>query len=157
MSRNCRVPIPIVIADDDEEDRMLARDALAECRLANELYFVRDGEELMDFLLHRNAYADPASSPRPGLILLDLRMPRKDGFEVLREIRGDGDLRVIPIVVLTTSTASDDVLKSYQLGVNSFITKPVTFAALVEAMKVLGRYWFEIVEIPAPAQMEERG
>jgi CheY-like chemotaxis protein len=140
--------ITILLADDDADDRMLAREALEESRLANDLHFVEDGEELMDFLLHRGAYADPASSPRPGLILLDLNMPKMDGREALREIKGDPELRRIPVVVLTTSKAEEDIYRTYDLGVNSFITKPVTFEGLVAVMRGLGKYWFEIVELP---------
>jgi CheY-like chemotaxis protein len=141
-------PITIVLADDDADDRMLARDALAEARLANDLFFVQDGEELLDFLRRRGRYADPAAAPRPGLILLDLNMPRKDGREALAEIKADPDFRRIPVVVLTTSKAEEDVYRTYDLGVNSFITKPVTFEGLVSVMKALGTYWFEIVELP---------
>lgn len=143
-----RIPIVILYADDDEDDRLLVQDALAESRLRNDLHFVEDGEQLLDYLRRRGKWADPASSPRPGIILLDLNMPRLDGREALAEIKKDPDLRRIPVVVLTTSKAEEDVLRTYDLGVSSFITKPVTFEALVELMKVLGRYWFEIVELP---------
>ena len=141
-------PITILLADDDPDDRVLARDALAESRLANDLRFVADGEELLDYLHVRGRYSDPETCPRPGLILLDLNMPRKDGREALRELKADPMLRHIPIVVLTTSKAEEDIYRSYNLGVNSFITKPVSFEGLVSVMKVLGRYWFEIVELP---------
>jgi len=141
-------PITILLAEDDPDDRMLTRDALAESRLANALYTVENGEELLAFLRHEGPYADAAKYPRPGLILLDLNMPKMDGREALREIKADIDLRQIPIVVLTTSKAEEDIYRSYDLGVNSFITKPVTFESLVEIMKVLKRYWFEIVELP---------
>lgn len=127
---------------------MLAREALAESRLANNLHFVQNGEELMDYLYRRGKYTDESNSPRPGLILLDLNMPKKDGREALREIKADPNLRQIPIVVLTTSKAEEDIYRSYDLGANSFITKPVTFASLVEVMKTIGKYWFEIVELP---------
>lgn len=150
-------PITILLADDDPDDRMLAKDALDQSRLANSLYFVEDGEELMDYLYHRGKYVqqlpngeDPA--PRPGLILLDLNMPRKDGREALKEIKSDPGLRQIPVVVLTTSKAEEDIYRTYDLGVNSFITKPVMFESLVEVMKGLGRYWFAIVELP-PAKV----
>jgi CheY-like chemotaxis protein len=139
------------MADDDAEDRMLAREALEESRLANDFRYVENGEELLDYLRRRGQYADPAVSPRPGLILLDLNMPRKDGFEALAEIKEDPNLRHIPVVILTTSRAEEDVYRGYDLGVNSFITKPVSFEGLVEAMKTLGRYWFEIVELPKTA------
>ena len=147
MSDDAR-PITILIADDDADDRLMASEALEESRLANDLRFVEDGEELMDYLHRRGRYADPAASPRPGLILLDLNMPRKDGREALREIKGDPALRSIPVVVLTTSKAEEDIYRTYDLGVNSFITKPVQFESLVEVMKTLGKYWFEIVELP---------
>lgn len=140
-------PITILLADDDADDRMLAREALDESRLANDLRFVEDGEQLLDYLYRRGRYQTEAA-PRPGLILLDLNMPRKDGREALREIKADPNLRCIPIVVLTTSKAEEDIYRTYDLGVNSFITKPVTFEGLVQVMKVLGRYWFEIVELP---------
>ena len=143
-------PISIVIADDDEEDRDMAKRALTQCRLANDLHFVEDGEDLLDFLYKRGKYVG-REHQRPGLILLDLKMPRKDGFSALKEIKSDAALRQIPVVVLTTSAAEEDIFKTYDLGVNSFITKPVTFEGLVEAMKTLGRYWFEIVELPSEA------
>lgn len=143
-----RVPITILIADDDPEDRLLVEEAFVESRIANNLRFVEDGEQLMDYLYRRGRYADPVSSPRPGVILLDLNMPKKDGREALKEIKSDPKLRQIPVIVLTTSRAEEDIFRSYDLGVNSFITKPVTFAAMVELMKTLGKYWFEIVELP---------
>lgn len=145
---NNPTPITILLADDDADDRMLTRDALAESRLANDLRFVEDGEQLMAYLRREDRFASPEASPRPGLILLDLNMPRKDGREALREIKGDPNLRSIPIVVLTTSKAEEDIYRTYDLGVNSFITKPVTFDGLVSVMRGLGRYWFEIVELP---------
>lgn len=141
-------PISILMADDDADDRMLAQNALAASRLVNELYVVADGQELMDYLKRQGEYECPATSPRPGVILLDLNMPRKDGFEALAEIRTDPALRQIPVVILTTSKAEEDIYKGYDLGANSFVTKPVTFEGLVEAMKALGQYWFEIVELP---------
>ena len=143
-----RTPISILMADDDADDRMFAKEALEEARLANDLHFVEDGEELMDYLHHRGKYADLNGSPNPGLILLDLNMPKKDGREVLMGIKADPDLRRIPIVVLTTSQAEEDVLRTYDLGANSFITKPVTFQSLVDLVTVLGKYWFGIVELP---------
>jgi len=107
-----------------------------------------DGEELMDYLCRRGKFSDPESAPRPGLILLDLNMPKKDGREALKEIKSDPDLKQIPIVVLTTSKADEDIYRSYNLGVNSYITKPVSFEGLVEVMKALSLYWFEIVRLP---------
>jgi CheY-like chemotaxis protein len=144
-----RQPITIIIADDDPEDRMLAEDALKEGRLANDVRAVEDGEELLEYLQHTGRYAEPDSAPRPGMILLDLNMPRMDGREALRVIKADPDLRRIPVVILTTSKAEEDIFRSYDLGVNSFIIKPVTFDSLVNIMRVLEMYWFEIVEISA--------
>ena len=142
-------PVTILLADDDEDDRELIREALHSAGLANELRSVADGEELMDYLRREGAYADPAAdAPGPSIILLDLNMPKKDGREALAEIKADPSLRKIPVVVLTTSKSDEDVVRSYDLGVNSFITKPVTFAGLVEAMNMWQRYWFELVELP---------
>jgi CheY-like chemotaxis protein len=138
----------ILIAEDDEEDRMLTREAFAESKLIKKLHFVHDGEELMDYLNHRNKYEDQERFPSPGLILLDLNMPRKDGREALREIKANPELKRIPIVVLTTSEAEEDIMKTYDLGVSSYITKPVTFQGLVEITEALGKYWFQIVQLP---------
>jgi CheY-like chemotaxis protein len=143
-----RRPIVILLTDDDEEDLQMTLEALRESRLGNDLRTTRDGEELMDYLLHRGRYVDPSDSPVPGLILLDLNMPKKDGREALAEIKANPDLRQIPVIVLTTSKAEEDIFRSYDLGVNSFITKPVTFVGLVEAMEVVSQYWFEIVVLP---------
>ncbi len=140
--------ITILMADDDPDDRRLTRDAFAQNRLANELDTVEDGEELLDYLHRRGRYENLKGKPLPGLILLDLNMPRKDGREALKEMKADPVLRRIPIVVLTTSKAEEDILRSYDLGVNSYVTKPVTFKSLVELVKVLGQYWFEVVELP---------
>jgi CheY-like chemotaxis protein len=147
-----RKPIIILYAEDDPEDRMLMKEALKENRLANELHFVEDGEELMDYLNRRGKYNKLTKAQLPGFILLDLNMPKKDGRECIEEIKDDPNLRNIPIVVLTTSKAEEDILQSYSLGANSYITKPVTFESLVDIMKVLGKYWFEIVELPVQQQ-----
>jgi len=141
-------PITILLADDDADDRMLAKDALKESRLANDLRFVENGEELLEYLRRQGQFSEEGKAPTPGLILLDLNMPRKDGREALKEIKSDPNLRHIPIVVLTTSKAEEDIYRTYDLGVNSFITKPVTFDGLVNVMRTLGTYWFEIVELP---------
>lgn len=146
---SARNSIKIMVADDDPDDRMFMRDALEESRLANDLEFVTDGEELMDYLYRRGNYSNLTSDSRPGLILLDLNMPRKDGREALKEIKADPELRQIPVVVLTTSKAEEDIFRTYDLGVSSFITKPVSFEGLVEVMQALGKYWFEVVELPA--------
>jgi CheY-like chemotaxis protein len=144
--------VVILMADDDADDRELTRDALSESRLINDLHFVEDGVQLLDYLHRRGVYARPGSAPRPGVILLDLNMPRKDGREALREIKSDPDLRTIPVVVLTTSKADQDIAESYDLGANSYITKPVTFEGLLEVVRGLGKYWFDIVELPPAPQ-----
>lgn len=149
MKQERKKPIAILIADDDAEDRMLAKDALEESRLANEVHFVEDGEALMHYLFNQGKFADKEKYPKPGIILLDLNMPKMDGREALKEIKSNANLRSIPIVVLTTSKAEEDILKTYNLGVNSFITKPVSFESLVNVMKTLCKYWFEIVELPS--------
>ena len=143
-----RPDVLILMADDDPDDRMLARDALEECHVTNEMLFVEDGEDLMDYLRRRNKYADVRVSPRPGLILLDLNMPRKNGREALQEIKNDPDLCRIPVVILTTSQSEEDVIRSYQLGANSYITKPVTFDGLVNVMQNLKNYWLQTVAVP---------
>lgn len=148
MPDSRRDDIIILYAEDDPEDRMLVEDAMAESRLANEMHFVEDGEELMDYLYRRGNYTSFSNKPLPGLILLDLNMPRKDGREALEEIKADPDLRRIPIVVLTTSKAEEDILSTYDLGVSGFVIKPVTFESLVSILKTLSKYWFEIVETP---------
>ena len=145
MNQNNEKTVMIMMADDDPDDRLLVREAFEENRLANPLMTVEDGEELMNYLHRRSGYENAA---RPSLILLDLNMPRKSGFEALREIKSDEELRRIPVVILTTSKAEEDIVRSYDLGVNSFIVKPVTFDALVETVRELGKYWFQIVELP---------
>src|SRR5262245_27457750 len=142
------MPITILMADDDADDRQLTREALEDARLINDIRFVENGEELLEFLRRKGKYAPPAEAPRPGIILLDLNMPRKDGRTVLKELKQDPDLRTIPVVVLTTSKSDEDVYRSYDLGVNSYIVKPVTFEALVDTLQTLEKYWFEIVELP---------
>src|SRR5882762_6688413 len=139
----------ILMADDDEDDRRAVAKAWKSSRAANPIEFVNNGEELMDYLHRRGQFSGIAASTRPGLILLDLNMPKKDGREALREIKSDPELRRIPVIVLTTSKAEEDIYRTYDLGANSFITKPVAFQSLVEIMKEIGRYWIEIVELPA--------
>lgn len=141
-------PITILLAEDDEEDRYLIGEALDEGRVPNRLYVVEDGEQLLDCLYRRGKYADSDQWPDPDLILLDLNMPRKDGREVLEEIKADPDLRRTPIVVLTTSRAQEDISRSYNQGVSGFITKPVTFRELMEVMKTIGAYWGNISTLP---------
>jgi len=144
-------PITIVMADDDAEDRRMTKEALEESRLANDLRFVENGEELLRYLRREGKYSSEADSPRPGLILLDLNMPRMDGRTALSEIKSAPELRQIPVVILTSSKEDEDVYRSYDLGVNSYIVKPVTFEALVDILQTLEKYWFEIVELPPEA------
>jgi CheY-like chemotaxis protein len=143
-----RKRITILMAEDDEDDRLLTKEALEENRLVNDLRFVEDGEELLDYLHRRGRYVDQTHSPRPGLILLDLNLPRKHGHEALQEIKGDPRLRKIPVVILSTSKANEDIHRSYDLGANSYHTKPATFAAMVELTRTLGQYWLELADLP---------
>lgn len=139
--------ICILMADDDDDDFLLTKKALNESKLLNELHRVKNGEELLHYLRDKDG-KNREKHCRPGVILLDLNMPKMDGREALREIKSDPVLKEIPIVVFTTSKAEEDIIRSYQLGVNSFITKPVKFEDLIQVMAALGRYWFEIVELP---------
>ena len=149
--------VSILMADDDEDDRLMTQEALANSHLANDLRFVVDGEDLMDYLHQRGAYGEGGlEAPEPGIILLDLNMPKKDGREALREIKADPQLKHIPVVVMTTSKAEADIFMTYNLGVNSFITKPVTFAGLCEVVQGFSRYWFEIVELPVFVDADAR-
>jgi CheY-like chemotaxis protein len=143
-------PITILIAEDDPDDQLLTREALQESRVSNTVCFVNDGQELLDYLRHAGWYA-AQPPPRPDLILLDLNMPRKDGREALAEIKADPALRSIPVIILTTSKADEEIQRAYDLGANSFIVKPVTFDGLVSAVRVLAQYWFSIVRLPSPA------
>ena len=147
MSNNAR-PNVILLADDDPDDIEMTRRALTKNELDVEIYTVGDGEELVDFLNHRGVYAPPARSPTPSLILLDLNMPKMDGREALATIKSDPKLAPIPVVVMTTSTAAQDIARAYELGSNSFISKPITLAELVGITKTLGQYWFGVVTLP---------
>ena len=147
-----KIPITILVCDDDEDDRMLTQQALEAAHIANDVRFVEDGEQLLDYLYQRGEYGgEMGKAPRPGLILLDLNMPKVDGREALKTIKTDQRINDIPVVVLSTSRLHEDIVRSYKLGVNSFITKPVTFSGLVDAMNVVGRYWLQIVELPTPS------
>ena len=145
---NSSLPVTILMADDDEDDRLLALDALKEGRVLNNLHCVEDGVELLEYLRREGKFADPATSPRPSLILLDLNMPRIDGREALQHIKADPNLRSIPVVILTTSKEEEDMIRGYDLGAASYITKPVNFEGLVDLMRAIGRYWIEFVELP---------
>ncbi|WP_049721131.1 response regulator [Gilvimarinus polysaccharolyticus] len=141
-------PLVILMADDDADDRLLTEEALVESRVLNELHFAEDGVQLIEYLKGEGEFSDRSKYPMPGLILLDLNMPKKDGREALAEIKGDPALRRIPVVILTTSKAEEDMIKGYDLGAASYISKPVTFDALVDLMRTLGKYWVEFVELP---------
>lgn len=143
-------PMLILMADDDADDRDLARDAMAASRLTSELRFVEDGEQLLDYLHRRGRFQGDGCAPQPGIIVLDLNMPKVDGREALSSIKADARLRRIPVVILTTSSAPRDIAESYDLGANSFITKPATFGGAVDLLETLGRYWFGLVVLPEP-------
>ena len=142
-------PLVLLFADDDLDDQLLVKEAFEENRLANKIHFVNNGEELLDYLNQRGKFSDPALSPRPDLILLDLNMPKVDGREALKEIKQDKKLRQIPVVVLTTSKAEEEIIRTYDLGVNSFISKQVTFSAMVQIVQTIEAYWFQIVKLPS--------
>jgi two-component system response regulator len=138
-------PIEILLVEDSPTDALLTRRALENRKLINRLHVVEDGVKAVAFLRRQPPYAD---APRPQLILLDLNMPRKDGREVLAEIKADEDLKIIPVVVLTTSNADVDVLRSYKLHANCYITKPVNFQSFVDAIASLEQFWFAVVTLP---------
>ena len=144
---NCPKIMTVLMADDDPDDRLLTQFAFEKSKLGNDLRFVEDGEELMDYLKRRGKYRAPAAAPRPDLILLDLNMPRMQGHEALLEIKADARLRQIPVVVLTTSRAQEDIFRTYDLGANSFISKPATFDGMLAMVKSLAAYWFRVVEL----------
>lgn len=152
MPSNLARPITILMADDDDDDRLMTQDALEESRVINNLHMVKDGVELLEYLRREGNYTDASLYPRPGLILLDLNMPRMDGREALIEIKSDPNLKTIPVVILTTSKDETDKIKGYTLGAASYITKPVSFEGLVELMKTLGKYWVEFVELPSDSE-----
>jgi CheY-like chemotaxis protein len=140
--------IRIMMADDDVDDRMLALEAFKENKLKNELSFTENGEDLLNFLNHKGKY-NKVNAPLPDLILLDLNMPKVSGLEALKLIKEDERLRTIPVIMLTTSSADEDIVNSYKCGVNSFITKPVTFDQLVDVIGKMCNYWFKIVKLPS--------
>lgn len=148
MTESRTKPVTVLIADDDPDDRKLIREAFEECQLANDLRFVHDGEELLDYLNRRGPFADRVLSPRPGIILLDLNMPRIDGREALREIKADPRFKSLRVIIFTTSKAPEDVIRAYTLSAASYIAKPAAFDELIEIVKTLSKYWLEIVELP---------
>ena len=138
-------PIEILLVEDNPGDARLAVEALKESKVRNNLYHVRDGVEAMNFLRRQGEYADETV---PDLVLLDLNLPRRDGREVLQEIKADPDLRHIPVIVLTTSQAEEDVLRSYQLHANAYVTKPVDFEGFIEAIKQIDHFFVSVVQLP---------
>lgn len=148
--KQSKEPKTILIADDNPDDRKLIQNAFEKVRSVPVLHLFEDGEELLDYLYCRGNYTQPAAAPWPSLILVDLNMPKKGGREILLEIKAHPELRRVPVVVLTTSKAKKDILHAYNLGVSSYIIKPVKFEALVDIVATLAKYWLEIVELPPP-------
>jgi len=138
-------PVEILLAEDNPGDVMLTKKALQQGKLTNNLHVVTDGVEALDFLRQNDEYAD---EPRPDLILLDLNMPRKDGQDVLKELKNDDDLCRIPVVVLTSSESEEDIAKSYELSANAYLTKPVDFDGFIEIVARLENFWFQVVKLP---------
>jgi CheY-like chemotaxis protein len=138
-------PVEILLAEDNEDDIVLTQEAFGEARLVNVLHVVRDGEEALAYLRRQGPYREAA---RPGLVLLDIAMPKKDGFEVLRELKADPELLSIPVVVLTTSTSEEDVIRSYTAGACSFVSKPVRAERLREVLKQFALYWVLVAKVP---------
>lgn len=134
-------PVVILLVEDDPAHAEIVRRNFENSLIANRVYHVADGQEALDYLFHKDRFNDPESSPRPGLILLDLRLPKVDGLEVLKTIKADPDLCRIPVVVLTTSSAEYDVVKAYDRHANSYLVKPVDFPQFVSLMESLGYYW----------------
>lgn len=137
----------ILLAEDNENDIELILTALDECKLANRVVVMHDGEEILDYLYRRNAYTN-IDAGNPGVILLDLKMPKIDGLEVLKIVKGDEKLRTIPVVVLTSSRMESDLIKSYDYGANAYVVKPVNFSEFIEAVKDLGMFWALLNEVP---------
>lgn len=147
-NQETRETIPVLLVEDDEDDVRLTQRAFSKGRILNKLYVVGDGEEAMEFLKQRGRYVDSSRAPQPGIIMLDLNMPRMSGREVLKKIKGDKDLQHIPIIILTTSDQESDVWECYKSGANTFITKPVEFDKFLDAVVTIGKYWLEIAELP---------
>jgi CheY-like chemotaxis protein len=140
-------PFVVLMAEDDEHDIVATKRAWKVHHIANPLYIVSDGEECLDFLHRRGKYSEPETAPRPGILLLDIKMPKMDGLTVLEHVKEDGQLRRLPVVILTTSKAEEDRLRSYELGVNAYIVKPVGFENFSEAVRTINLFW-QLVELP---------
>jgi CheY-like chemotaxis protein len=140
-------PFVVLMAEDDEHDILATRRAWKRHHISNPLYIVNDGEECLDFLHRRGKYSEPGTAPRPGILLLDIRMPKMDGLVVLKHIREDKRLRRLPVIILTTSRAEEDRLRSYDLGVNAYIVKPVGFDNFSDAVRTINLFW-QLVDLP---------
>jgi CheY-like chemotaxis protein len=138
-------PIDILLVEDDEGDALMTREAFEHYKIRNRLHVVKDGDEALDYLRRKGQYADAA---RPGLILLDLNLPRRDGRAVLAELKADPDLRVIPVVVLTTSDAEEDILRTYSLHANAYVQKPVDFDRFIEVIRQIDAFFVTVVRLP---------
>ncbi|MCC6561061.1 MAG: response regulator [Xanthomonadales bacterium] len=152
MNAKTKRELPVLVVDDDADDRMLFAEAFAYAKLENPVAFVENGEELLDYLRNQREYADADAFPTPGLILLDLNMPRKSGREALREIRADAALRHLPIVVVSTSRSEDEIRHCYAEGANAFASKPASHAGFMRLIHSLGEHWLSLVELPNPAR-----
>ncbi len=141
-------PVKILLVEDNVQDIEITQRAFAKGRVRNELAVVRDGEEAIEYLYHRGKYQDPATSPRPGMILLDLNLPKVGGLEVLQQIKKDDQLKQIPVIVLTVSQREEDVVRSYDLGVNTYIQKPVEFDNFMRVVNAVHEYWILIATLP---------
>ena len=137
--------VDVLLVEDDPGDVLMTREAFEHHKLRNQLHVVNDGEQALQFLHRRGEYA---SAPRPGLILLDLNLPRRDGLEVLAELKGDAALRVIPVVILTTSQADEDILRSYALHANAYVSKPVDFERFMDVIRQIDNFFVTVVELP---------
>jgi len=140
-------PFVILMAEDDEHDIVATKRAWKKHRIANPLYIVNDGEECLDFLHQRGKYSEPGAAPRPGIVMLDIKMPKMDGLAVLKQIREDDEMRHLPVIILTTSKAEEDRIRGYDLGVNAYIVKPVGFDSFSEAVNTISLFW-QLVELP---------
>lgn len=149
MNQNHRYS-SVLMAEDDPDDQLIAADAFRDRLPKHPLHFVQDGEELLDYLMRRGQFDDPVAFPMPALVLLDLNMPRMDGREAIREIKQCAQLKQIPVVVLSTSSADADIAGSYRDGVNSYICKPNSFSGMLDIVETLGHYWLETVNLPRP-------
>lgn len=141
-------PVKILLVEDNLQDVEITQRALAKGKIRNELYVARDGQEALDYLYRQGKFSDPAASPRPGMILLDLNLPKVDGLSILKRIKDDPSLKSIPIIVLTVSPREEDILRSYDLGVNTYIQKPVEFESFLRVIHAIHEYWIMIASLP---------